>query len=115
AGVGAARLSDAKAYTDTAKAAAISSASSYTDTKAAAAQSAAVASAKTYTDGQISALVGGAPEAMNTLKELADALNDDKDFAATTAAEIALTSDTTYVDSKDAATLAAAKAYTDAA
>ncbi|WP_175660584.1 hypothetical protein [Burkholderia ambifaria] len=114
-GVGAARLSDAKAYTDTAKAAAISSASSYTDTKAAAAQSAAVASAKTYTDGQISALVGGAPEAMNTLKELADALNDDKDFAATTAAQIALKSDTTYVDSKDAATLAAAKAYTDAA
>ncbi|GBH24565.1 hypothetical protein [Burkholderia vietnamiensis] len=114
-GVGAARLTDAKAYSDTAKAAAISSANSYTDTKAAAAQSAAVASAKTYTDGQISALVGGAPEAMNTLKELADALNDDKDFAATTAAQIALKADTTYVDSKDAATLAAAKAYTDAA
>lgn len=33
-----------------------------------------------YTDSQISALVDGAPEAMNTLKELADAISENSDL-----------------------------------
>lgn len=39
-----------------------------------ASKSAAVSDSKIYTDQEISALVAGAPEALNTLKELADAL-----------------------------------------
>lgn len=34
-------------------------------------------------DSRITALVGAAPEALDTLKEIADALNNDPDFAAT--------------------------------
>lgn len=41
---------------------------------------AALASAKDYTDGKISELVNGAPEAMDTLKELADAISSNSDL-----------------------------------
>ena len=44
---------------------------------------AALASAKTYADGKITALLNGAPGALDTLKELADALGNDANFAAT--------------------------------
>lgn len=37
----------------------------------------------TYIAAQLAALVGGAPGALDTLKELADAINDDASFAAT--------------------------------
>lgn len=39
-----------------------------------AAQSAAINASKSYTDTQISNVIGGAPETLDTLKELADAL-----------------------------------------
>lgn len=43
------------------------------------AKSEAVSSAKTYTDTCITNLVNGAPDALNTLKELADAINNHQD------------------------------------
>lgn len=57
----------------------------------------ALAEAKLYTDGKIAALVGeGTPEALNTLREIAAAINDDADIAGTltmkiTANETAIT------------------------
>ena len=38
---------------------------------------------ETYVASQISDLIGSAPDALNTLQELGDALNDDADFATT--------------------------------
>jgi hypothetical protein len=51
---------------------------------AAAAQSAA----ESYTDSAVSALVNGAPELLDTLNELAAAINDDASFASTIATQI---------------------------
>lgn len=42
-----------------------------------------------YVQGQIEALVNGAPEALNTLKELATALGDNANFASTMVQELA--------------------------
>ena len=44
---------------------------------------------KEYVQGQIEALVDGAPEALNTLKELSAALGDDANFASTMVKELA--------------------------
>jgi hypothetical protein len=49
----------------------------------------ALASANTYTDTSISNLVGAAPALLNTLSELSDALNDNPNFAAEVAAQLA--------------------------
>ncbi len=38
---------------------------------------------KKYVDDKINDLIGGAPGALDTLNELAQALNDDQDFATT--------------------------------
>ena len=48
----------------------------------------------------IQAVVGSAPDALNTLKELADALGNDKNFSATITAELAKKADKTSLDSK---------------
>jgi hypothetical protein len=48
-----------------------------------AAVSTALVSANTYTDGKIADLVNGAPGLLDTLKELADALGGDQNFATT--------------------------------
>lgn len=45
----------------------------------------------------VDALVGGAPAALNTLQELADAVNDDASFAATTTAALASKANSTDV------------------
>lgn len=45
--------------------------------------------AKNYADQKINALVGGAPEALDTLKELADHLQDHEDVAGTITASLA--------------------------
>ncbi|KWC24808.1 hypothetical protein WL48_30530 [Burkholderia ubonensis] len=112
-GVGAARLADAKAHSDAQDAKVTSEAHAYADDKASKAQSNATNAAKAYTDDQISALVGDAPEVLNTLNEIAAALNDDANYAATVTAQLAAKADTTAVDAKDASILAQAKAYTD--
>lgn len=49
---------------------------------------ATLASAKSYTDTKVSDLVNAAPALLNTLKELADAINDDPNFAATVATNL---------------------------
>lgn len=41
-----------------------------------------VSTSKLYTDSKVAALIGGAPEALDTLKELADALGNDANVAA---------------------------------
>lgn len=43
---------------------------------------------KNYVDQKVSDLVNSAPEALDTLKELADALGNDKDFASTVTTEL---------------------------
>ncbi|KVN31721.1 hypothetical protein WT11_01100 [Burkholderia stagnalis] len=107
--VGSVRLNDAKAYADAQDATVTMEAHAYADGT----QTKAVAQAKAYTDDRINALIDGAPDSMNTLKELADALADDSNFAATTTNKLAKKADTTDVDAKDAEILAQAKAYTD--
>ena len=49
----------------------------------------ALSSANNYTDTSISNLVGAAPALLNTLSELSDALNDNPNFAAEVAAQLA--------------------------
>lgn len=61
------------------------------------------AATKQYVDGKIDGLVGGAPEALDTLKELADALGNDADVAATLTNELAK-----KLDKADVSTTAAA-------
>ena len=48
-----------------------------------------LASANSYTDTQVAALVNSAPEVLDTLKELSDALGGDENFAVTVAGQIA--------------------------
>lgn len=61
-----------KSYVDSQDDAKLLEAKSYADTKS----GEALTSAQGYTDQKISDLVAGAPEALDTLKELADMLND---------------------------------------
>ena len=58
---------------------------------------------KSYVDSTVSNLVNGAPGALDTLNELANALGDDEDFAATMTTALGNKAATTYVDSQDAA------------
>lgn len=55
----------------------------YVDSKAAQEAADALTSANSYTDSAISSLVNGAPALLDTLKELADALGSDENFAVT--------------------------------
>jgi hypothetical protein len=70
------------------------------------AQTAAIASARTYTDTSVAGLIDSAPTLLNTLNELAAAINDDSNFATTVATSIsnsvatAKTEMTTYTDTQ---------------
>ena len=66
--------------------------------KADAAAANALNDAKTYADTKIASLVNSAPETLDTLKELADALGNDANFATTVSTEIGKKADKTYVD-----------------
>ncbi len=75
--------------------ASLQSANTYTDTAIAeervvreSAERTTLESAKTYADQKITEVVGSSPEALDTLKELAGALGDDPNFAATVAGQI---------------------------
>lgn len=59
-----------------------------------------------YVDTKVAGIVNSAPSTLDTLNELATALGDDPNFAATTATQIGLKADKTYVDAQDAATIA---------
>lgn len=64
---------------------------------------ATLAAAKSYADQVAAAVVNSSPEALNTLKELSDALGADPNFAATMAAALGQKAATAYVDAADAA------------
>lgn len=72
-----------------------------------------------YVQGQLEALVDGAPEALNTLKELATALGDDANFASTMVQELANKVDKVegqrLITQEEAAKLAGLENYNDAA
>ena len=87
-----------KAYADTAEADAISSANSYTDT-------------------EIASLIGGAPELLNTLDEIAAAIADDENFSTTVVSDIAqgLTDAKAYTDTRETAITTAYESYADTA
>ena len=55
---------------------------------------------KFYVDEAVTDLLGTAPDALNTLNELAAALGDDANFASTTATQLGLKASITYVDSE---------------
>ena len=109
--------SDATTKANAAQAAAISSAASDATTKANAAQSAAASDATTkanaaqsaaqsFATSAIDTLVDSAPGTLNTLNELAAALGDDANYAAsvTTAINAAQTAAQNYADANDANT-----------
>ena len=62
----------------------------------------------TYVDGRFTDLLGAAPEALDTLKELSDALGGDANFAATVTTQL-----TTKANSADLATIATSGNYND--
>lgn len=69
---------------------AVVSANGYTDTAVAALDlSAAVAVSNAYTDTKVANLIDAAPTTLNTLNEIAAALNDDANYAATVTTAIA--------------------------
>ena len=78
---------------------AISTASADATSKA----DAALVSAKSYTDSEITSLIGGAPGTLDTLNELAAALSDDANYAAsvTSAIAAAQTAAQNYADAND--------------
>ena len=58
------------------------------------------AATKKYVDDLIEDVIGGAPAALDTLNELANALGDDANFAATITTSIANKADVSYVDTQ---------------
>jgi len=66
------------------------------------------AATKKYVDDEVSGLVNGAPGALDTLNELANALGDDASFASTMTTSLAAKAATTYVDSGDSSVASAA-------
>ena len=58
----------------------------------------ALSDAKTYADAKVSAIVDSAPETLDTLKELSDALGNDPNFATTISTQIGTKASKTYVD-----------------
>lgn len=74
----------AKSYTDTRETAITAAYEAYAD----GVSDDALAAAKAYTDVEVAALVDNAPEALDTLKELALALGNDENFATSVATEI---------------------------
>ena len=74
---------------------------------------------QTYVQQQLEALIGGAPEALDTLKELSAALGDDANFASTMVQELARKVDKVegqrLITDEEASKLAGLKNYDDAA
>jgi hypothetical protein len=89
----------------TAKSEAITAAGTDATTKATAARDAAITSAANYTDASVASLIDAAPGALNTLNELAAAINDDASYAATMTASLATKASTSYVDGQITSTL----------
>ena len=103
----------AAAYTDARETAITTAYESYADQ----AETDAVATANSYTDAEIAALVGGAPELLNTLDEIAAAIADDENFSTTVVSDIAqgLTDAKAYTDTRETAITTAYQSYADTA
>ena len=82
----------------TAKSEAISAAATDATTKADAAEAAAIAAANTAATTAVADVVDAAPEALNTLNELAAALGDDANFASTVTTSLAAKADSSALD-----------------
>ena len=102
-----------EAYADQAEADAISTAAADATSKANTAES----NANSYTDTEIAALIGGAPELLNTLDEIAAAIADDENFSTTVVSDIAqgLTDAKAYTDTRETAITTAYQSYADTA
>jgi hypothetical protein len=85
-------LSDAEDYTDNAVSNAVSTLETYADLAA----GNALADANDYTDNAVANLIGLAPEALNTLEELANSINEDENFFLTITNSISNAQDETY-------------------
>jgi hypothetical protein len=79
------------------------------------AKSEAISSANAYTDAEVAALVGQAPELLDTLNELAAAISDNPNYATDVANLVATKADTTYVDGEISDLDTAAQGYASAA
>lgn len=103
----------AAAYTDARETAITTAYQSYADT----AETDAVATANSYTDAEIAALIGGAPELLNTLDEIAAAIADDENFSTTVVSDIAqgLADAKAYTDTRETAITTAYQSYADTA
>ncbi|WP_321940052.1 tail fiber domain-containing protein [Paraburkholderia sp. J8-2] len=66
------------------------------------------AASTAFVQAAIAAVIDGAPGALNTLKELADALGDNANYAATVTNALTLKADTSYVDTSISAATEAA-------
>jgi hypothetical protein len=111
-----------KAYADQAEADAVTAANSYTDGRETAITAAYEAyadqvetDAKAYADQKVTDLIGGAPELLDTLNEIAAAIADDENFATTVTNSLALKADITYVDDEISDLDTAAQGYASAA
>ena len=91
---------DANAYTDTREVAITTAYQTYSDTL----NAATLVSANAYTDQEVAALIDAAPGALDTLNELAAALGDDANFAATTTTAIATAKSQAITTASDDAT-----------
>jgi hypothetical protein len=107
-----------KAYADQAETDAASTAAAYTDARETAITSAyqsyadtAESDAKAYADQKVADLVGNAPELLNTLNELAEAIADDENFATTITTLVGTKADTSYVNSEISDLDTAAQGY----
>ena len=102
-----------QSYADQAEADAISTAAADATSKA----NAAIANAHAYTDAAVSNLVDTAPEALDTLNELAAALGDDPNFATSIATTIGqgYANAVAYTDGRETAITTAYEAYADQA
>jgi chemotaxis protein histidine kinase CheA len=91
-------------YADTAESDAVATAAADATTKANAAQAAAEATASADATAKVAALVDSAPGTLDTLNELAAALGDDANYAASVTAAIsaAQTAAQNYADANDA-------------
>lgn len=69
--------------------ASLASAKSYTETQLLTKADKSTTYSKTETDQRIKTVIGAAPEALDTLKEIGDALNNDPDFAGTMTTQLA--------------------------
>jgi hypothetical protein len=79
------------------------------------AKSEAISSANAYTDAEVAALVGQAPELLDTLNELSAAIANNPNYATDVANLVATKADTTYVDGEISDLDTAAQGYASAA